>query len=65
MALRQNSIVILLLVMMTLLLFQVEDTYHLTGLLVLSCLVMMPPMSPKHWSCIDWIMAIITLEFNL
>ncbi len=61
MALRQNSIVILLLVMMTLLLFQVEDTYHLTGLLVLSCLVMMPPMSPKHWSCIDWIMAIITI----
>ena len=61
MALRQNSIVILLLVTQTLLLFQVEDTYHLTGLLVLSCLVMMPPMSPKHWSCIDWTMAIITI----
>lgn len=60
-ALRQNSIVILLLVLLTLLLFQAKDTYHLTGLLILSCFAIVPPLSPKHWSYIDWIIAIITI----
>lgn len=60
-ALHQNGIVLLLLVILTLLLFQVKDTYHLTGLLMLSCLVVVPPLSPKHWSQIDWIIAIIVI----
>lgn len=60
-ALNQNGIILLLLIILTLLLFQVKDTYHLTGLLMLSCLVVVPPLSPKRWSQIDWIIAIIVI----